>query len=203
MPAATQDPYLQPSFSLRDRALRVLWGAVCVFLFRLSPRPFHAWRSWLLRMFGATVGPNVHIYPRARIWAPWNLVCHEAAAIGDGAIIYNPVRVTLGSHAIVSQEAYLCGATHDYDDAAFPLKALPITLGAYTWVCARASVLPGVTVGEGAVLALGSVASRDLEPWTVYGGVPARKIKKRVRTNHPEPSESGIETAPRLPSSAL
>jgi putative colanic acid biosynthesis acetyltransferase WcaF len=86
----------------------------------------------------------------------------------------------MGSHAIVSQQAYLCGATHDYEDPAFRLIASPITLGAYSWVCARATVQPGVNLGEGAVLALGSVATRHLEPWTVYGGVPARKIKARV-----------------------
>jgi putative colanic acid biosynthesis acetyltransferase WcaF len=87
----------------------------------------------------------------------------------------------MGSHAIVSQQAYICGATHDYNDPAFPLISFPMSVGAYAWVCARASVSPGVNVGEGAVLGLGSVATRDLEPWTVYAGVPAKPIKRRVR----------------------
>jgi putative colanic acid biosynthesis acetyltransferase WcaF len=86
----------------------------------------------------------------------------------------------LGTHSIVSQEAYLCGATHDYEDPAFPLIASEISVGSYAWICARATVQPGVAIGEGAVLALGSVATRNLEPWTVYAGVPARKIKARV-----------------------
>jgi hypothetical protein len=96
------------------------------------------------------------------------------------AIVYNPEQVTLGSHAIVSQQAYLCGATHDYEDPAFPLVAFPISIGPYAWVCARATVQPGVSVGEGAVLALGSVATRNLDPWTVYAGVPARRVKTRM-----------------------
>jgi len=87
----------------------------------------------------------------------------------------------LGSHAILSQEAFLCGATHDYDDPRFPLLAYTMEVGAYTWVCARASVAPGVNLGEGSVLALGSVATRDLEPWCVYAGVPAVKVKERKR----------------------
>jgi putative colanic acid biosynthesis acetyltransferase WcaF len=87
----------------------------------------------------------------------------------------------MGSHAIVSQQAYICGATHDYNDPAFPLISFPMSVGAYAWVCARASVSPGVNVGEGAVLGLGSVATRDLEPWTVYAGVPAKPIKRRGR----------------------
>ena len=173
------DPYLVPAFSLSNRALRAVWGFVYVIFFRTSPRPFHAWRAFLLRCFGAKLGKNCHIYARARIWAPWNLECDEQATIGDEAIVYNPARVTLGSHAIISQQAYLCGATHDYEDPKFPLISFPISIGSYAWICARATVQPGVSAGEGAVLALGSVATHDLEPWTVYGGVPARKIKQR------------------------
>ncbi|PSH04005.1 MAG: putative colanic acid biosynthesis acetyltransferase [Acidobacteria bacterium] len=174
------DPYLQPAFSRRNRLLRFLWGIVYALLFRTSPRPMHAWRNFLLRCFGATIGPNSHIYPTARIWAPWNLICEENATIADDVVVYNPLAVRLGSHAILSQQAYLCGATHDYEDPEFPLISFPITLGPYSWVCARATVQPGVNIGEGAILALASVATRDLEPWTVYGGIPARKIKMRV-----------------------
>ena len=175
------DPYSLPAFPLSNRLLRAVWGFVYAFFFRLSPRPFHSWRAFLLRCFGATLASKVHIYPKARIWAPWNLVCADHATIADEAIVYNPERIELGSHAIVSQQAYLCGATHDYQDPDFPLIAFPIQIGAYAWVCARATVQPGVSVGEGAVLALGAVAACDLEPWTVYGGVPARKIKARTK----------------------
>jgi putative colanic acid biosynthesis acetyltransferase WcaF len=180
------DPYLQPAFPLSNRLRRLIWGLANALLFRPSPRPFHAWRSLILRLFGAQLGPNTHIYPKAQIWAPWNLICDEAAAIADGAIIYNPQPVRLGVHAIVSQEAYLCGATHDYEDPGFPLISSPITLGNYSWICARATVQSGVTVGDGAVLALGSVATRNLSPWTVYGGVPARRIKARTLHHQPE-----------------
>jgi putative colanic acid biosynthesis acetyltransferase WcaF len=100
---------------------------------------------------------------------------------GDGVEIYNPAPITLGSHAILSQGAYVCGATHDYDDPGFPLIAFAIDIGAYAWVCARASVAPGVNVGEGAVLGLGSVATRNLDAWSVYAGTPAVKVKERQR----------------------
>ena len=98
-------------------------------------------------------------------------------------MIYNPAPVTFGSHTILSQEAYVCGATHDYDDPGFPLIAFAMSFGSYAWICARASVAPGVNVGEGAVLGLGSVATRNLEPWTVYAGVPAMKVKERQRNS--------------------
>ena len=173
------DPYLRPAFSLQDRLRRLNWNLCWAILYRTSPRPLHSWRAFLLRLFGAKMGPNCHFYPRSKVWAPWNLICAEQVTAGDGAEIYNPAPVTLGSHAILSQDAYVCAATHDYDDPAFPLIAYAMQIGAYAWVCARASVAPGVNVGEGAVLGLGSVATRTLEPWTVYAGVPAVKLKER------------------------
>lgn len=173
------DPYLAPAFPMRNRLLRFAWGIVHALLFRPSPRPMHAWRAFLLRCFGASIGQECHIYPSATIWAPWNLSCGDVVAIADGAIIYNPGRIVLGSHATISQEAYLCGATHDYELPEFPLVFSEISVAPFAWICARATVQPGVSVGEGAVLALGSVATRDLEPWSVYAGIPARKIKNR------------------------
>jgi putative colanic acid biosynthesis acetyltransferase WcaF len=180
-PATAADPYLRPAFAPSQRARRLLWNLTRTILYRPSPRPMHAWRAFLLRLFGATLGPNCHFYPASKVWAPWNLTCADAVTAADGVEIYNPAPMRLGSHAILSQEAFLCGATHDYDDPTFPLLAYTTEIGAYAWVCARASIAPGVNLGEGAVLALGSVATRDLEPWSVYAGTPAIKIKDRTR----------------------
>src|SRR3984957_6371997 len=179
--AQSSDPYLKPSFSISNRVRRLAWSIIWVALYRTSPRPFHSWRAFLLRCFGARLGPHCHFYPRSRIWAPWNLVCADGASLGDDAEIYNPSLVSIGSHASGSQQAYLCGATHDSNGPWFPLISFPMSLCAYSWVCARASVSPGVNLGEGAVPALGSVATRDLEPWTVYAGVPAQPVKERAR----------------------
>ncbi|HLY43607.1 MAG TPA: hypothetical protein VKR52_20505 [Terracidiphilus sp.] len=178
---AVSDPYLGPAYSLGHRTKRMMWSICWLLLYRISPRPLHAWRAMLLRAFGATLGPNCHFYPGSRVWAPWNLHCADLVAVADGAEIYNAAPVALGSHAIVSQGAYLCTATHNVDDPAFPLVAFPMNIGAYAWVCARACVGPGVHVGEGAVLGLGSVATRDLEAWGVYAGAPAVKIRERRR----------------------
>lgn len=180
---ALGDPFLRPNTSARSRLSRGCWAIAYVLLFRPSARPMHAWRAFLLRLFGARLGPNSRIYPRARIWAPWNLVCEDTVSIADEAEIYNPALVTLRSHSIISQQAYLCGATHDYDDPAFPMIWAPISVGRYAWIGARAVVQMGVTVGDGAILGLGSIATRDLEAWTIYAGVPARRIKARHRAD--------------------
>jgi putative colanic acid biosynthesis acetyltransferase WcaF len=181
VPLTAPDPYLQASTSLGSRVGRASWAAVYILLFRFSPRPLHAWRVALLRLFGARLGPNCHIYPGARIWAPWNLACEDAVCIADEAIVYNPALVSLCSHSVVSQQAYLCGAGHDIDDPAFPMISQPIHIGRYAWISARATVCPGVRVGEGAVLGLGAVATRDLDAWGVYAGVPAKLLRHRRR----------------------
>lgn len=178
-PETAADPYLRPAFSFGNRVQRLMWNLCWAIFYRISPRPFFAWRALLLRAFGAKLGLNCKFYPSSRVWAPWNLVCADLVAVGDDAELYNPAPMRLGSHAIVSQGAYLCGATHDFDDPAFPLLAYAMEVGPYAWVCARACVAPGVNVGEGAVLGLASVATRDLEPWGVYAGSPAVKVKQR------------------------
>ncbi len=127
------------------------------------------------------MGPNCHFYPKSKIWAPWNLVCEDQVTAANDAEIYNPAPMYFGSHAIVSQAAYICGATHDCDDPAFPLLAYSTTVGPYAWICARAVVAPGVNLGEGTVLGLASLATHDLDPWVIYGGVPATKIRERKR----------------------
>lgn len=179
-----QDAYTRPAFSFANRVRRALWQLCWLLLYRPSPRPLHAWRASLLRLFGATIGPRCHFYPGSRVWAPWNLRCADHVAAADGVEIYNPSPMEFASHVILSQNAYLCGATHDYNDPDFPLQSYRMHFGAYSWICARAMVGPGVQVGEGAVLGLGAVATRDLPPWTVYGGNPAQPL--RDRTRHPE-----------------
>ena len=184
---ATEDPTLRASYSVKNRLARLLWGVTYVLLYRPSPRPAHRWRVALLRLFGAKMGERCHFYAKVRIWAPWNLVCEDRVSAGDDAELYNPSPFYFGSHAIVSQGAYICGATHLYNHPEFPLVSMPMRFGgAYSWVCAKAIVSPGVNLGNGAVLGLGAIATRDLEPFGVYAGVPARKVKERAREAVPE-----------------
>jgi putative colanic acid biosynthesis acetyltransferase WcaF len=176
-----KDPYTAPQYSFANRVQRQLWSVVWIALYRPSPRIAHAWRAWLLRCFGAKLGPHCRFYPASRVWAPWNLSCEDTVMVADGAELYNPAPMFLASHVIVSQGAYLCGATHDYNDPKFPVVSFPMRMGRYAWVAARACVSPGVNLGDGAILGLASLATKDLEPWSIYAGVPARKVKERER----------------------
>ena len=158
---------------------RLLWAIVKPF-FRFSPRIFFGWRRFLLRMFGARLGRHVNIYNSARIYFPWNLEVGDWSAIGEHAFIYNLGSVRIGSQVTISQRAHLCAGTHDYTDPTLPLLKPTIVIGDQAWICADAFVGPGVTVGEGALVGARAVAVKDVDPWQIVAGNPARPIKKRV-----------------------
>ena len=169
-----------PSFSLGNRLARAVWGIAYALLFRTSPRPFHWWRRWLLMLFGARIARGCHIYPKVRIWAPWNLECGTESGVGDGAILYNQARITLGKRVVVSQGAHLCTGSHDYESPGFELFAKPITVGDHAWLAAECFVHPGVTIGEGAVIGARSVVTRDMPAWMVCAGNPCKPLKPRT-----------------------
>jgi putative colanic acid biosynthesis acetyltransferase WcaF len=173
-----------PTFTLRNRSKRAAWQIFRLLFFRFSPAPCHRYRLWLLILWGAkaSIRSRAHVYPDARIWAPWNLELHDYATIGPRVNCYNVCKVIVGRRAIVSQGAYLCTASHDYEDPDFPLYGEPIRLSADSWVCAEAFVGPGVTVHEGAVLGARAVAMKDLDAWKVFAGNPAICLKQRHRT---------------------
>lgn len=158
---------------------RLIWGGVRP-LFHYSPRPCFAWRRFLLRCMGASVGREVHVYPSAQIYYPWMISVGDHAAIGEHAIVYSLGRIVIGKRATISQRAHLCAGTHDYRDPTLPLQRPPITIGADAWVCADAFVGPGISVGDGAVIGARAAVFRNVEPWTIVGGNPARFIKLRV-----------------------
>jgi putative colanic acid biosynthesis acetyltransferase WcaF len=93
---------------------------------------------------------------------------------------YNVARVELGEGVIVSQKSYLCTASHDFDDPAFPLTGAAIVIGDGAWVAADAFVGPGVHIGERAVVLARSVVVRDVDPQVVVGGNPARVLRNRA-----------------------
>ena len=134
----------------------------------------------VLRMFGARIEGPVYPYPTARIWAPWNLEMRAGSCLAGEVDCYNVERVTLGEGVTVSQKSYLCTASHDFDDPAFPLTGGPITIGARAWVAADAFVGPGVKIGNRAVVLARAVVVRDVAPGMVVGGNPARGLRARA-----------------------
>lgn len=150
-------------------------------------------RRTLLRAFGARIGRGVVIKPRVRVKFPWRLKIGDWSWIGEDVWIDNLGDVTIGENCCLSQGAYLCTGSHDWSRSSFTLIVNPIGVQDGAWVAARASVAPGVTVGEGAILALGSVALKDLPPWTVNVGNPATVVRERSAAD--VPSSASAPTA--------
>ena len=173
--------YTGASFSVKNRMARFLWDFTYHLFFRPSPRPFHAWRAMLLRLFGAKLGKHCHICPRAKIWAPWNLICDEEVCVADDVIIYNQAPVRFGQRVVISQGAHLCAGTHDYSSPGFELIARPIRIEDNVWIAAEAFIHPGIDIAEGCVIGARAVVTRNMPAWKVCAGHPCKPLKARIR----------------------
>ena len=173
-------PFEGPSFSFRNRLARLAWQIACLFFFRPTPPPLHAWRCWLLRMFGARIGSPCYVYNDVEIWAPWNLHMADYSTLGRRVICYSMAPVILGDRAVVSQGVHLCTGSHDHQSENFQLFARPIEIGTDAWICAEAFLAPGVSIGEGAVIGARAVVTRDQPAWMVCAGNPCRPLKPRT-----------------------
>jgi len=148
-------------------------------LFVRSWIPGAGHRCFLLRLFGAQIGRGVNIKPGLRVKFPWRLSVGDFTWIGEDVWIDNLTTVEIGANCCISQGAYLCTGSHDWSKPAFDLVTKSIVIRDGAWLAARSVVAPGVTVDEGAVLGLGSVATKDLAAWTVHSGVPAVAVRAR------------------------
>lgn len=172
-------PLRPQRLSVANRAGRALWQIVWLVLYRPTPRVFHPWRCFLLRLFGAKLGKAVHPYPSARIWAPWNLEMGDHSCLSESVDCYSVDKIRIGAHTTVSQYSFLCTASHDYETSGMPLVSAPITLGDRVWVTADVFVGPGVTIGDGAVITARSSVFGDIPPWIVARGNPAMPVRPR------------------------
>jgi putative colanic acid biosynthesis acetyltransferase WcaF len=111
---------------------------------------------------------------------PWRLTVGDYVWIGEDAWLDNLAPIAIGDHVCISQGVYLCTGNHDWSKPEFTLKTQAIAIESGSWLAANSSVAPGVTVGQGAILSLGSVALKSLEPMMIYQGNPAIAIKKRT-----------------------
>lgn len=170
----------QDTISRKNKVKRALWNVSSLILFRPFGLPcFKKWRNAFLRIWGSEIGEGSSVHASAQIWAPWNLVVGCRTCIGPHTIIYNPGKIILGNKVVISQYAYLCSASHEYELKSHKLCWKEIKVGDFAWVAADAFVGMGVTIGQGAVVGARAAVFKNVEPWTVVGGNPAKFIKKR------------------------
>jgi putative colanic acid biosynthesis acetyltransferase WcaF len=170
---------LPKDFRGRSAAYVQFWWLVQETLFGLSPQFMFGWRRFLLRQFGARIGKGVKIRPTARITYPWKVSIGDWSWVGDHVVLYSLSEIQIGANVVVSQNCYLCSATHDYRTVTFDMIAGPILIEAETWLAADVFVGPNVSIGRAAVVGARSSVFGDLGGGYVYFGSPARQIRRR------------------------
>ena len=166
-------------YSSSEYVRRFAWEWIERLCFRPSPRRSFRWRRFLLKCFGVKMGWPSGIAKTTTMIHPWLLTVGHHSMIGERVRIYNLGPITIGDHTVISQDVSLCAGTHDYTDPAFPLVRSRISIGNGVWICAEAFIGPDVTIGDGAVVGARAVVTKDVSPWTVVAGNPAKFIKKR------------------------
>jgi putative colanic acid biosynthesis acetyltransferase WcaF len=179
----------------RSLLVRALWMFLGLPLFRSPWFASSRARVCLLRLFGATIGKRVVIRQHVIVKYPWHLTVNDDCWIGEEAWIDNLTTVRLASNVCISQGAYLCTGNHDWSDPEFRLRVSPIHLAEGSWVGAKSLLLPGSSLGRGAICAAGSVLLGHVPDCHIVSGNPAKFI--RLRSIHPatEPSVALQEVA--------
>jgi len=163
----------------RGVIIRSVWFIVNALFFINPLNPFSKLKVWLLRCFGARIGRGVVIKPGVNIKYPWHLAVGDYTWIGENVWIDSLCEVTIGAHCCLSQGAVIITGNHDYSSPVFNLMVKPVVLENGVWIGAGACLTPGVICYSHAVLSVGSVASSNLEAYSIYRGNPAVKVRQR------------------------
>ena len=163
-----------------SRLKQVLWYFINIILVQNPLLPVSGIKLFFLRLFGAEIGKGVVIKPGVKIKFPWKLMIGENSWIGEGVWIDNLDIITIGKSVCISQGAYLFTGNHDFKKSTFNLIIHPILIEDGVWIGALAIVCPGVTCGTHAVLTVASMATKNLQPYSIYKGNPAIKTSDRI-----------------------
>nr|WP_321486345.1 WcaF family extracellular polysaccharide biosynthesis acetyltransferase [uncultured Draconibacterium sp.] len=158
---------------------RPLWFFLHAIFIESSWMPIMTIKQFLLKAFGAKIGKGLVIKPSVRIKFPWKLEIGDHVWLGEGCWIDNLDHVRIGNNVCISQGALVLTGNHDYTVSSFDYRNAPIVLEDGVWIGAKSVVCPGVTCKTHSILTVGSVATKDLEPYSIYQGNPAIKIRDR------------------------
>lgn len=172
------EPVLTSKMPRWEKVLDRLWSAVngC---FALTPWFARNLRLLICKFAGGKLANSASLSRGCRISFPWRLTMGERSYLDNGVWAYWLDAITIGKNCCIGEDVRLLTGTHSISSPHFDLVTKPITIRDNVWVATGAIVLPGVTIGEGAVVGAGAVVTKDVAPWTVVGGNPAKFIKKR------------------------
>jgi putative colanic acid biosynthesis acetyltransferase WcaF len=173
--------YVRPNYNPgRNIIVQCLWYFVNHVVFGCPFFICYGLKRWLLRLFGAKVGERVIIKPNVNIKFPWRLEIGDNVWIGEKAWIDNIDVVKIGRNAVLSQHVLVITGSHNYKKTNFELITHPVVIEDGVWVCANATVLAGSYLKSHSMVTAGSVAPKTAEPYSIYTGNPAVKVKNRI-----------------------
>lgn len=167
--------------TLGARLAEFVWRWARRLIFYPSPAPFHAWRRWVLRLFGANIHPSVMIHRSVQVFHPWNLTLEQGVVLLHSVVLDCHAPILIGAGTRISQLSHLCTATHAYDQCQMPIVGQPISIGSRCWLAADVFVGCGVSIGDGSVVGARSSVFKDVPSGVVMAGTPARMIHQVPR----------------------
>ena len=150
----------------------------------LSSFPSKHIRYWGLKMLGMDLAKNVRFYQGFHIRAPKKISIAEGVSIGPKVLLDGRCGLSIGKNSVLAYDCIIWTLNHDYNDIYFCGRGASVKIDSNVWICSRAIVLPGIVIGEGAIIASGAVVTKDVEPYTIVGGVPAKVIGRRERKQY-------------------
>jgi acetyltransferase-like isoleucine patch superfamily enzyme len=165
--------------NIKQSLSKVLGATLYIGCATISLLPFHFIRRACLRILGSKIAKDVGLYRGFEVRSPWKLSIGANSIIGHNALLDARSGLTIGENVNLSNEVMIWSLHHDYNDPDFAAIGAPVIIEDYAWLCSRCIILPGVTIGKGAVVAAGAVVSRNVLPYTVVGGIPAKVIASR------------------------
>lgn len=172
---------------MNNKLRRSLFAICWFFLAKWNPRgTLFYWRSNLLKLFGAKIEGVVYVYPSTNIWDPKNLTMYDGATLDEAVLVYNVAEISIGERAIISRNAKLCTATHNYNIDTFNLITKPIVINNDAWICMDAFIAPGIKVGSFGIALACSVVLNDIPSYEVHVGNPAKlkSMRKNIKRQY-------------------
>lgn len=173
---------IEPALKRLKSGLMPVQQGVSIQLVLIVARiPSRTLRHAIYRVMGMRLAPTAIVHRGLEVRDPRQVEIGEDSVVGFDAILDARRGITIGRHVNISSQVAIWTMQHDHREPTFAAMSAPVLISDWAWLSFRSTVLPGVTIGEGAVVAAGAVVTHDVPPFAIVGGVPAKVIGERPR----------------------